>query len=204
MAGKTGTWLVACAAALALAHAAACHAADATPHKRKPPAKKWQSLDNCHYVERDYNDGDSFGVHCGHSKFILRLYFVDAPEITADREGDRVHEQMKYFGATFEEVLGAGHRANDLSHKALGGAFVVQTKKASAPGRSKEQRVYGLVRIGDRYLHELLLVEGLGRVKGVTTALPDGTPSRAYLERLRALENQARIERKGAWAHSSR
>jgi len=48
------------------------------------------------------------------------------------------------------------------------------------------------------------LAEGLAQVKGVTSALPDGTPSRDYLKRLRALENQARVERKGAWARSSK
>jgi endonuclease YncB( thermonuclease family) len=109
---------------------------------------------------------------------------------------------MKHFGATFEEVLGAGHRAAEVTRSVLGGPFLVLTKKASAPGRSKEPRVYGLVRIGGRYLHEALLAEGLARVKGVTTALPDGTSSRAYLPRLRALESQARAERKGAWARS--
>ena len=88
--------------------------------------------------ERDGNDGDSFGVQCGRSKFIVRLYFVDSPETTAGKEGDRLSEQMKYFGATLEDTLSAGHRANELAHNVLGGAFVVQTKKASAPGRSSD------------------------------------------------------------------
>lgn len=202
MPGKTGTWLLACAAAVAFAHAAAGLAADSGAHKRKPPEKKWQTLDNCRYVERNGNDGDSFGVQCGRSKFIVRLYFVDSPETTAGKDGDRVREQMNYFGATFEDTLSAGHRANALAHDALGGAFVVQTKKASAPGRSSEPRYYGLVQIGGRYLHEALLAEGLARVKGVTTVLPDGTPSKAYLGRLHALENQAHVERKGVWARS--
>ena len=202
MPGKTGTWLASCAFALALAHAAAGLAADGATHKKKPQEKKWQTLENCRYVERDGNDGDSFGVQCGRSKFILRLYFVDAPETRADFSTDRVREQMKYFGVAFEDLLGAGHRANEFSRNALGGPFTVQTKKSSAPGRSKEQRLYGLVQIGGRWLHEALLAEGLARVKGVTTALPDGTPSRNYLGRLRALESQARAERRGLWARS--
>jgi hypothetical protein len=41
-------------------------------------------------------------------------------------------------------------------------------------------------------------------VKGTTTALPDGTPSKAYLGRLRALENQAHAERRGVWGRSLR
>jgi endonuclease YncB( thermonuclease family) len=202
MPGKTGTWLVGCAAALALAWASPGFSAENGSHKRKSGGKPWQSLENCRYVERDGNDGDSFGVQCGRSKFILRLYFVDAPETRADFGTDRVREQMKYFGVAFEDLLGAGHRANEYSRNALGGPFTVQTKKSSAPGRSKEQRLYGLVQIGGRWLHEALLAEGLARVKGVTTALPDGTPSRNYLGRLRALESQARAERRGLWARS--
>lgn len=193
---------MACAAALALAQAAGGFAASDTARKKKSPDKAWQALENCRYLERDGNDGDSFGVQCGQSTFIVRLYFVDAPETRADFSSDRIREQMKYFGVTFEETLGAGHRANDLARNALGGPFVVQTKRSSAPGRSKEQRLYGLVQIGGRYLHEALLAEGLARVKGVTTALPDGTPSRKYLGRLRALEKQARAERRGVWARS--
>jgi endonuclease YncB( thermonuclease family) len=76
------------------------------------------------------------------------------------------------------------------------------TKRANASGRSSEPRFYGLVQVGGRYLHEALLTEGLARVKGVTTALPDGTKSSEYLKKLRGLESQARIERKGAWARS--
>jgi endonuclease YncB( thermonuclease family) len=193
---------MACAAALVLARALPGLAAENGSHQRKSAGKQWQALENCRYVERDGNDGDSFGVQCGRSKFILRLYFVDAPETRADFGTDRVREQMTYFGVTLEEVLGAGHRANELSRNALGGPFVVQTKKSSAPGRSKQQRLYGLVQIGGRWLHEALLAEGLARVKGVTTALPDGTPSKAYMGRLRALENQAHAERRGVWARS--
>jgi endonuclease YncB( thermonuclease family) len=92
--------------------------------------------------------------------------------------------------------------ARDLVRSLLEGAFVVQTREASAPGRSREPRYYGLVLVGGRYLHEVLLAEGLARLKGVSTALPDGTQSRDYRRRLRALEKQARIERKGAWEKS--
>jgi endonuclease YncB( thermonuclease family) len=204
MAAKTGTWLASCAAALALAHAAAGLAADGAPHKKKPHEKKWQTLDNCRYVERGGNDGDSFGVQCASRKFIVRLYFVDAPETQTGLNAERAREQMKYFGVAFEDLLGAGHRANELARNVLGGPFVVFTKRASAPGSSKEPRFYCLVQVGGRWLHETLVAEGLARVKGTTTALPDGTPSKAYLGRLRALENQAHAERRGVWGRSLR
>lgn len=203
MSAKTFAWLAGWAVALGLLHAGAGLAADGPAQKRKPAEKKWQTLDNCRYQEREANDGDSFGLQCASRKFVLRLYYVDAPE-TNLQFNERAREQAQHFGTTLDETLKAGYRARDLVHSLLGGAFVVLTKRASAPGRSKEPRFYGLVRVDGRFLHELLLAEGLAQVKGVTTALPDGTKSRDHLARLRALESQARIERKGAWARSSR
>ena len=194
---------MACAAALALAHAAQGLAADSTAHKRKPPEKRWHTLDNCRYQEREANDGDSFGLQCATRKFVLRLYFVDVPE-TSLQYGERVQEQAKHFGATLDETLVAGARAREFVRGLLQGPFLVMTKRASAPGRSSEPRFYGLVQVGGRYLHETLLAEGLARVRGTNTALPDGTKSRDYLKKLQALEGQARIERKGVWARSTR
>ena len=52
------------------------HAPDGVAAK----AKKWEKLSACHYVEDKNNDGDSFRVKCGEKDFVLRLYFVDAPE----------------------------------------------------------------------------------------------------------------------------
>jgi endonuclease YncB( thermonuclease family) len=199
-AGRARTWLIAGALACGVL-CAGSGLAEGKP-KGKSGEKQWQTLEGCRYQERDGNDGDSFGVQCGRRKFVLRLYFVDAPEKGASRDNDRVSEQMKYFGATFEDTLSAGHRANELAHNVLGGAFIVQTKMANAPGRSSDPRFYGLIQVGGRYLHEALLAEGLARVKGVPTTLPDGTKSSEYLKRLRALENQAHNERKGVWARS--
>ena len=54
----------------------ACEAGWGAAHK----SKKWVMLTGCQYVARADNDGDSFRVHCSAKEFILRLYFVDAPE----------------------------------------------------------------------------------------------------------------------------
>jgi len=186
-------WVAAFAGLLALSAATDSGAAD----------KPWQTLDNCRYFERPANDGDSFGLHCGRSKFVLRLYFVDAPEANLNY-GERSREQALHFGATIDDTLKAGYRARDVVRSMLGGAFLVLTKKANAPGRSSEPRYYGLVQVGGRYLHEHLVAEGLARVKGVTTSMPDGEKSRDYLKKLQALETQAKQQRKGAWARSTR
>jgi endonuclease YncB( thermonuclease family) len=190
-------WVSALAALLALSLAAEGYAAD------RPKPKPWQTLDNCRYMDRKGNDGDSFGLQCGQQKFVLRLYFVDAPE-TNLTYGERSREQAEHFGASLDDTLKAGYQARDLVRNALGAGFLVLTKKASAPGRSSEPRYYGLVHVGGRYLHEVLLVEGLARPKGVSSAMPDGERSRDYLKKLGALEEQARLQRKGVWARSTR
>ena len=169
----------------------------------RPKARAWQTLDHCRYVQRSANDGDSFGVQCGHEKFVLRLYFVDATEANL-RYGERSREQAQHYGATLDDTLKAGYQARDLVRSSLSGAFLVLTRKANAQGRSSEPRYYGLVHVGGRYLHEVLLLEGLARVKGVTTTMPDGERSRDYLTKLGALEQQARTQRIGAWARSSK
>jgi len=173
------------------------HAAD----KSKP--KPWQKLENCRFVDRPGNDGDSFGVQCGRQKFVLRLYFVDAPGDDL-KFNERSREQAEHFGVSLDDTLKAGYQARDMVRSMLSGSFLVLTRKANAQGRSSEPRYYGLVHVGGRYLHEVLLLEGLARVKGVTTTMPDGETSRDYLPKLGALEQQARAQRKGAWARSTR
>ncbi|MBN1829583.1 MAG: hypothetical protein JW884_10635, partial [Deltaproteobacteria bacterium] len=62
--------------------------------------KEWITLNNCHYVDAKNNDGDSFRVSCGkENDFIVRLYFVDAPE-TDPTDLERVREQSDYFGVS--------------------------------------------------------------------------------------------------------
>ena len=80
--------------------------------------KAWIRLTDCQYVERDYNDGDSFHVQCGEQEFVVRLYFVDAPEATL-RYPDRTREQSEYFGVTLDETLRAGRHATRLVHERL-------------------------------------------------------------------------------------
>jgi hypothetical protein len=56
--------------------------------------KAWVPLTDCQYVEQEYNDGDSFHVQCGARAFVVRLYFVDAPEPTL-RYPERTCEQRQ-------------------------------------------------------------------------------------------------------------
>src|SRR6266567_3080700 len=74
--------------------------------------REWVTLTNCQYVEARENDGDSFRVRAGTNEFILRLYFVDAPECNL-RYPERTHEQSQHFGITLDESMKAGAKAKE-------------------------------------------------------------------------------------------
>ena len=159
--------------------------------------KEWSTLD-CSYLPHKNNDGDSFQVRCGADEFVLRLYFVDAPE-TNLLYPERTREQAEHFGAGLDATLKAGAKARIFVRDALRGRFTVTTRKASAGGRGKEPRFYGMVEVGGKYLDEMLVLQGLARVKGVAASIP-GEKSRSHAERLRLLEEQAKQKRRGLWA----
>ena len=173
------------------------NSSDAAPQERK----QWQQLTQCRYVATKYNDGDSFRVDCAGREFVLRLYYVDAPEADLTN-GARVGEQRAYFGVTIEDILATGEKATARVREVLQEPFTVSTRWAVAAGRGAEPRFYGLVDVGAKRLIEVLLAEGLVRTKGVAVNLPTGEKSKMYLKRLRDLERQAKDQRRGAWAHS--
>jgi len=160
--------------------------------------REWVTLTNCQLVASDYNDGDSFRIRGGTNEFIVRLYFVDAPE-TNLHYAERTREQAEYFGITLDETLKAGAQARDAVRELLREPFVVQTRWASAAGRSKTPRYYCFVKVGGESLAEVLVARGLARTKGVTATLPDGGKSKIFAEKLQALEAEARQKRLGAW-----
>src|SRR5260221_13863241 len=113
--------------------------------------KHWETLTNCQYLANAENDGDSFRVRSGTNEFLLRLYFVDAPE-TNLRFPERTREQSEYFGVTLDESMKGGKTARDLVRETLREPFTVWTRWASAAGRSKERRYYGYVLTGTNAL----------------------------------------------------
>jgi endonuclease YncB( thermonuclease family) len=173
--------------------AVAAHAAD----------KKWTRLDACRYVPNKNNDGDSFLVNCANEKpFYVRLYFVDTPETDLSFP-QRIQDQYDYFGVTMDEVTRGGAKARDYVRSVLASrVFSIHTRHASAQGRAKTIRYYGLVVVENRYLHEILLGEGLARNVGTKVALPTGEKSRDYAAALGVVEERARMQRRGLWATS--
>jgi endonuclease YncB( thermonuclease family) len=170
---------------------------------RAAERREWVTLTDCQYVAAKDNDGDSFRVRCGANEFILRLYFVDAPE-TNLRYPERTREQSEYFGVTLDETMKAGAKARDTVQEMLRGPFAVGTRWASAAGRGRETRSYALVEVSGKRLVEELVSQGLARTKGVSMNLPTGEKAKAYVERLDQLERLARQRRLGIWASSAR
>ena len=164
--------------------------------------KAWVRLTDCQYVERDYNDGDSFHVQCGAQEFVVRLYFVDAPEATL-RYPDRTREQSASCGVTLDETLRAGRQATILVRERLQAPFLVWTRWASAGGRTKTPRYYGFVETEGHSLAALLVRAGLARTKGVTATGPTGEPSHVTRDTLQAFERTARQDKHGMWATST-
>jgi endonuclease YncB( thermonuclease family) len=164
--------------------------------------KKWSRLEGCRYLEHKNNDGDSFLVQCGKEKFFARFYFVDAPEAYAN-VASQLQEQYEYFGVTMDEATRAGGKARDRVQSLLAvRPFVVHTRKAHGQGRSGNARYLSLVEVDGRYVHEVLLSEGLARAKGTPTTLPTGQKSKDYVPALRRLEDEARTGRRGLWSTS--
>jgi competence protein ComEA len=158
----------------------------------------WITLQGGHYLLKRPNDGDSFHVSVEGHEYIFRLYFVDAPETSAEFR-DRVEEQAKYFGATVDQVLEIGDLAKQFTREKLTEPFLVRTCWEDAGGRSRMQRFYAFVQTRTGDLGEQLVENGLAR-SHPATAKPEGlTSTAAEWQKLMALEQKAKREKVGGW-----
>jgi DNA uptake protein ComE-like DNA-binding protein len=162
----------------------------------------WVTLENCQLVRNMANDGDSFHILANETEYLVRLYFVDSPE-TANLGPARLIEQAEYFGVTVPQVIEIGRDAKKFVDGKLSEPFSVITRLAEGLGRSKIQRIYGLVRTKDGDLGEQLITNGLARIHGVHPAMPDGSSGEDELQRLEQLEQDAKQKKLGGWAVSS-
>lgn len=165
------------------------------------PTKPWDRLDGCTLVPWDYSDGDSFKVRYSGSDYVFRLYFVDCPETDLSFP-DRVADQAAYFGISVDQTIEVAAAAQKRVLGLLGrGPFTVLTQWRSALGRTK--RFYALIAIpstnGAFWLDQDLVRNGLARVYGSRTTLPDGAKSDEYRQMLIQLENRAKSEARGGW-----
>lgn len=166
-----------------------------------------QKITECTLVDAPDNDGDSFLVKTPKDgKHIVRLYYVDCPETTVAMESDvrRIRDQTAYFGLpSHAETVAFGRQATERTAELLQAPFTIYTSFANAGGRSAQGRIYAFVRTSDdRDLAELLVMEGLARVHGVSRQTPEGIHHAEADERMRDLELAAALERVGAWGRS--
>lgn len=160
--------------------------------------KDWITLDNCQLVPNAANDGDSFHIRANETEYLVRLYFVDAPE-TASIGPTRLIEQAEYFGVSVPQVIEIGLNAKKFVDAKLSEPFTIVTRLAGGLGRSKIQRIYGFVRTKEGDLGEQLVANGLARIHG-TTAAPSGSSTSAdEREKLATLENEAKRRKVGGW-----
>jgi len=166
----------------------------------KGQTKPWKVMQNCKILTDEYRDGDSFKVLYKNKKIGIRLYFVDCPESHKEtRSPDRVLEQAEEFHKSPDATQTLGDFAADFTLNTLKNQpFTVITNETSAMGSSL--RYYGFVRTGNKDLGELLLKNGLARLKGFKTRPPfwrgDQT---SYENLLTRIENEAKNQKKGIW-----
>jgi len=160
--------------------------------------KDWITLDNCKLAPNKSNDGDSFHVQADETEYLVRLYFVDAPE-TASVGPERLIEQAEYFGVSVPQVIEIGLNAKKFVDAKLSEPFTVVTRLAGGLGRSKVQRIYALVRTKEGDLGEQLVANGLARIHGTPAAPPGSSTSGDEREKLANLENEAKRRKLGGW-----
>lgn len=161
----------------------------------------WEVWENARFAKDEYHDGDSFKVTkaTGRYEYILRLYYVDAPETDLDLE-DRIQDQAKYWNISSDRIRALGKAATRFTEQFLQGGFTVYTQKDKARGRSRKNRYYALIQKDGRMLGEELVRAGLARIYGNRTEMPEGLPStQNYLRDLRRAEKEARDDKRGAW-----
>ncbi|MEO7933282.1 MAG: helix-hairpin-helix domain-containing protein [Chthoniobacterales bacterium] len=163
-------------------------------------ADKWTTLKDCKLVRSEYGDGDSFHVYAAGTDYIIRLYFVDCAE-TNDSYPDRVETQGAYWKIDTKKTLELGKKAEEFTNRKLSKPFTVITQFLNARGASNQPRYYGFVypENGKEILQEQLVANGLARVFGMNTRLPDGRDVDAFHQQLTRLEDKAKSQHLGGW-----
>ena len=171
-----------------------------------PAANPLVAYPDCTLVSHPTNDGDSFLVRTANDTILIRLYFADCCEMSADSPTDarRVRAQRRYFGTdSIEHVLEYAGKAKQRTEELLAEPFTVHTALAQAPRRSKRERYYAFVSSADgRDLACTLVAEGLARAYGIGRGTPDGRSSRDMDASLVDAELAAAMSRRGIWSCS--
>ena len=168
-------------------------------HDQPGSEAKWETLDNCRLDSNEPMDGDSFRLIHDGREYLVRLYFVDAPERDATLR-ERIQDQAAYFGIKPDDVPRAGLAAAKFTREKLTGkTFTVKTRWQNAMGRSSLARFYAIVTAGNEDLAEQLVANGLARIHGIRANLPGGPRSTTFISKLKNFELTAREKHVGVW-----
>jgi competence protein ComEA len=162
--------------------------------------KDWITLENCQLVPNRSNDGDSFHIRANDTEYVVRLYFVDAPETGGIGSPERLIEQAGYFGVSVPQVIEIGQNAKLFVQAKLAEPFTVVTRLAAGLGHSNIPRISGFVKTNDGDLGEQLIANGLARIHGKTTTPPGMSRAADEIQRLEQLEQAAKQNKLGGWA----
>lgn len=159
-------------------------------------AQSFERLDGCVLEPDEWTDGDSFRVRLPDGRLeTFRLYFVDTTESRS--HSTRSDAQAAYFAITRQQAVALGKEAKAFTARALEKPFIVQTRWRPVFGPT---RYYALVQTSaGEDLGEPLVKNGLARIYGTRTPLPDGTDSGIYRGYLGELQSEAQTTGLGGW-----
>lgn len=170
---------------------------------------RYETYTGCTLEPDRGNDGDSFRVKLPDGRAeIIRLYFVDTPESAFRSYGggrnnhERIGQQAGDLGGiTPQQAVEIGKRAKALALSLLSAApFTLHTEWDDPFGDRRYHSFVELTHKGKkRFLHELLVENGLARIHTKGAPLPDGTSKRKQETRLFDLQQAAKTKEAGAW-----
>jgi DNA uptake protein ComE-like DNA-binding protein len=163
----------------------------------------WEVWEDCRLETAKYFDGDSFRIQHGGRSVVLRLYFVDAPEIDTFYAA-RLAQQAAYFRTTEADILRGGQTARAFTAQFLSKPFRVITRRQVAPGASQDDRLYAIVERGGRRLDAALVQAGLARTTSEIAEYPTLAAGQKIERALRMQEGKAEQEQRGLWQPSAR
>ncbi|MCW1887492.1 thermonuclease family protein [Luteolibacter flavescens] len=178
----------------------------ASGQKDRPKTSTYEVITGCLWQDHKSNDGDSFHVRLPDGRVEqVRLYYVDAPESQrrtyrgGKSNHERIHQQAQALGLTDDQAVEIGQRAKARVHELLAGKPFTLHTRWDDPFNDRRYHAFVTPEGGGPFLEETLVREGLVRIHTRGAEMPDGTPVKARLKRLRELEKEAKQAGRGAW-----
>ena len=170
---------------------------------------RYETYTGCTLAPDRGNDGDSFRVKLPDGRAeIIRLYFVDTPESAFKSYGGgqnnhrRIDQQSADMGGiTPQQAVEIGKNAMAFTLATLEKSPFVLHTELDSPFNDRRYHAFVEVQVygKPRFLHELLIEQGLARILTKGAPMPDGTSERNQETRLYKLQFTAKSKGSGAW-----